>query len=154
MDTEVEGTFHHATNPSGGWEYEARKEYPEQSIMLVAMVRVGNLSGTVSAAVEVIQSIPPDVRPSKRTSETFDCMVWLKDTIAALDASRVVQLPMSLGEYTALCRRIGFLAVTDPATTGTQIVSSESPMTVARSISRMPNWDTGRMLRTTPRMAH
>jgi hypothetical protein len=108
MDTEVEGTFHHATNPSGGWKYEVRKEYPKQSIMLVAMVRVGNLSGTVSAAVEVIQSIPADGHPSKRTGETFDCMVWLKDTLAALDASGIVQLPMSLGEYTALCHRMGF----------------------------------------------
>jgi hypothetical protein len=32
MDSTEKGSFHHATNPSGGWKYEKRNAFPAQSI--------------------------------------------------------------------------------------------------------------------------
>jgi hypothetical protein len=97
MESNDKGTFHHATNPSGGWKYESRNANPEQSLTLVSVVRISSLNGTVGAATEVIQSIPADGRPSQ-TGEKFNCMTWLKDALVALDTSGIIQLPMPIGE--------------------------------------------------------
>ncbi|KAK4157592.1 hypothetical protein C8A00DRAFT_29436 [Chaetomidium leptoderma] len=60
MDSETEGTFHHATNPSGGWKYEMKRARLEHSITLVAVIRIGGLNDTIKAATDVIQSVPAD----------------------------------------------------------------------------------------------
>src|SRR5690348_8635298 len=99
MDSEEQGSFHHATNPSGGWKYEMRAARPEQSITLVTVVRVGDLAGgDNAAALQVIRSVPADGTPSQRTGAEFRCNTWLKDVPVALDEARVVQLPMPVGK--------------------------------------------------------
>lgn len=99
MDSETQGTFHHATNPSGGWKYEMRKADPEQYLTLVAMIRVSGLRAPVKAAMDVIKSVPADGSPSQRTGDAFNCSTWLKDAIVALDSAGGIQLPMRMGEY-------------------------------------------------------
>ncbi|KAK4041698.1 hypothetical protein C8A01DRAFT_34301 [Parachaetomium inaequale] len=96
MDSAEKGSFHHATNPSGGWKYEKRNASPAQSITLITVVRVSGLNGSVQAATDVIQSVPADGSPSQRTGEAFRCLSWLKDAIVALDAAGIIQLPMDI----------------------------------------------------------
>lgn len=99
MDSEHQGSFHHATNPSGGWKYEMRGARLEQSITLVTVVRVGELAGgDNAAALQIIRGVPADGTPSQRTEATSSCNTWLKDVLVALDEARVVQLPMPIGK--------------------------------------------------------
>lgn len=68
MDSEEHGSFHHATNHSGGWKYEMSAARPEQSITLVTVVRVGDLAGGDNAAgLQVIRGVPADGTPAQRT---------------------------------------------------------------------------------------
>ena len=98
IDSEKEGTYHHATNLSGGWKYEAKQAWLEDS--LVAVIRVSSISGGINAAVDVVQSIPADGSPSPRTGEApaFSCLTWFKDALVALADAGIVQLPTGIGE--------------------------------------------------------
>ncbi|KAK4122258.1 hypothetical protein N657DRAFT_691541 [Parathielavia appendiculata] len=68
---------------------------------------MSSLSGTVSVVIQVIQSIPADSRPSQWTGETFNCKTWLKDALAALDASGTIRLPMGIDDLFRVARHRG-----------------------------------------------
>lgn len=111
MISETKGTFHHATNPSGGWKYEVREARPEQSFSLVTVVRVSGLNGTISDALDMIQSVPADGSPSQRTGAAFNCSTWLKDVLAALDEAGTIKLPMNIGESRILSFPFAFIRI-------------------------------------------
>lgn len=77
---------------------EIKTGKPDKSVTLIVLVKVGKV--TKKGIATVVQQIPADGKPSKRTGEAFNCLTWMKDALAHLAAKGNVALKIDdVGKY-------------------------------------------------------
>lgn len=72
--------LYHANNRTGPWAFEAKPGNPGKSMTLIVLVKIGTVAKNGIAAV--MQAVPADGKPSKRSGEAFSCRTWSKDAAA------------------------------------------------------------------------
>ncbi|EPE09068.1 hypothetical protein F503_06844 [Ophiostoma piceae UAMH 11346] len=107
-DANDEPVLHHASNTNGPWSYQRRLDNPDESMTLVAIVRIAKVK-SVSEAEQVIQSISASGYPSQRTSEAFTCRIWVKDVLVALEENGVIVLPNDIDNVEGVAIEQGYL---------------------------------------------
>ncbi|KAH7214337.1 hypothetical protein BKA60DRAFT_610015 [Fusarium oxysporum] len=75
--------LHHATNLTGPWKYEERRNDSAIDLTLIVLVKASGVSN-VPRATQIIQSVPADGKPSRRTGAAFTCRIWVKDALVEL----------------------------------------------------------------------
>ncbi|EWZ36219.1 hypothetical protein FOZG_11959 [Fusarium oxysporum Fo47] len=75
--------LHHATNLTGPWKYEERQNESAIDPTLIVLVKASGVSN-VPRATQIIQSVPTDGKPSRRTGAAFTCRIWVKDALFEL----------------------------------------------------------------------
>ncbi|EXL91836.1 hypothetical protein FOIG_14946 [Fusarium odoratissimum NRRL 54006] len=75
--------LHHATNLTGPWEYEERRNESAIDLTLIVLVKASGVSN-LPRATQIIQSVPADGKPSRRTGAAFTCRIWVKDALVEL----------------------------------------------------------------------
>jgi hypothetical protein len=81
---------------NGPWKLEEKNFLPDQRMMLITMVRVGNIIDQ-DKMLEVTRNVPADGLVSSRTGNNFNCLTWLLDTLVVLDDRAIVKLPCNIG---------------------------------------------------------
>ncbi|ENH70861.1 hypothetical protein FOC1_g10003314 [Fusarium oxysporum f. sp. cubense race 1] len=75
--------LHHATNLTRPWKYEERRNESAIDLTLIVLVKASGVSN-VPRATQIIQSVPVDGKPSRRTGTAFTCRTWVKDALVEL----------------------------------------------------------------------
>ncbi|KAF4948685.1 hypothetical protein FGADI_9460 [Fusarium gaditjirri] len=88
--------LHHATNLAGPWKYEERQVQSAIDPSLIVLVKASGVSN-VLRATQIIQSVPADGKPSRRTGNAFTCRTWAKDTLVELHDKGEISLPNDIG---------------------------------------------------------
>ncbi|KAM0322063.1 hypothetical protein ACHAPQ_009184 [Fusarium lateritium] len=94
-DDSATPVLHDASNRAGPWAYRERHGDPAQSLTLIALIRVGPVSNH-PLAIQIIQSLPANGSPSRRTGEAFTCRIWVKDVLVALHENAAITLPADI----------------------------------------------------------
>ncbi|KAI1806553.1 hypothetical protein F4811DRAFT_134627 [Daldinia bambusicola] len=94
-DASCHATLRHASNLNGSWKREEKDFCPRERMMLIALVRVGDISDQ-EKMIEATRSVPADDIPSLRTGRQFNCVSWLLDTLVVLDDQAIVSLPCGI----------------------------------------------------------
>ncbi|KAF5566520.1 hypothetical protein FPHYL_3746 [Fusarium phyllophilum] len=84
--------LHHATNLAGPWQYEERRGESAIDLTLIVLVKASGFSN-VLRATQIIQSVPADGKPSRRTGMAFTCRIWVKDALVELHEKGEIFLP-------------------------------------------------------------
>lgn len=89
-----DGYLWHATNREGGWKLEHKKSSNVPfSLSLLLAHKIGSVSESdLQPCVDVLNGVPGDGRPSPNTDEKFDCRIWVKDAIIALEKNKIITL--------------------------------------------------------------
>ncbi|OTA59603.1 hypothetical protein K449DRAFT_423795 [Hypoxylon sp. EC38] len=98
-DNRCHATLRHASNLNGPWKREEMNFHPDQRMMLIALVRVGDIISDPNRMVERTRAVPADGVPSSRTGKEFNCLTWVLDTIVLLANEAVVTIPYDIGLY-------------------------------------------------------
>lgn len=91
-----QGILWHATNITGGWAVETKTNYnlPLSMAFCVAL-RVGSITGAVDdfdTLKATMEGVPGTGVSSFHTQEVFDCRVWVKDALVALQDAGIINL--------------------------------------------------------------
>ncbi|OTB17636.1 hypothetical protein K445DRAFT_316254 [Daldinia sp. EC12] len=97
-DASCHATLRHASNLNGPWKREEKDFRPDERMMLITLVGVGDISDQ-EKMVEATRSVPVDGLPSPRTGRAFNCLTWLLDVIVALNDQAIVPLPCDICTY-------------------------------------------------------
>ncbi|KAI0003981.1 hypothetical protein F4779DRAFT_600684 [Xylariaceae sp. FL0662B] len=103
-DAEGHATLRHASNLNGPWQREEKGFCPDQRMMLITMVRIGDIPN-YDKMLEATRSVPADGQPSSRTGNNFNCLTWLLDTLVVLDDKAIVKLPCDIGTLERAARQ-------------------------------------------------
>lgn len=93
-----EGTLCHAINKDGWWRLETKTAHnPLQSTTLSLIASLTRISVSTDSLDNVLNSVPVDGCPSARTGEPFECLVWVKDALTALNDLGALSLNQDVG---------------------------------------------------------
>ncbi|KAK6949580.1 hypothetical protein Daesc_009663 [Daldinia eschscholtzii] len=96
-DASCHATLRHASNLNGPWKREEKDFRPDERMMLITLVRVGDISDQ-EKMVEATRSVPVDGLPSSRTLEESarKCAALYAEAAETGHGATVVDNPLTI----------------------------------------------------------
>ncbi|KAI1416494.1 hypothetical protein F5Y13DRAFT_154085 [Hypoxylon sp. FL1857] len=104
-DHTCNATLRHASNLDGPWKREEKDFRPDQRMMLITLVRVGDIISDSGKMIEATRAVPADGIPSSRTGKEFNCLTWVLDTIVLLANAAIITIPCDIDTLETTARK-------------------------------------------------